>query len=154
MFERFTDRARRVVVRAQEEARSLDHDYIGTEHVLLALIDEGDGVAVRALVSLEISPDEVRRRVEELVERGEGASPGHIPFTEQGKEVLKLALREATGLGHPYIGTEHILLGVIAEGGGVGARVLAELGADLDRMRDLVTQILDEYRRRSERQDG
>jgi ATP-dependent Clp protease ATP-binding subunit ClpC len=142
MFERFTDRARRVVVLAQQEARDLDHNYIGTEHILLALIDEGEGVAAKALTAMGISQDTARQRIEELIGRGQGASAGHIPFTPRAKKVLELSLREALQLGHHYIGTEHILLGVIREGDGVGARVLVDLGANLDRTRQQVIQIL------------
>jgi ATP-dependent Clp protease ATP-binding subunit ClpC len=142
MFERFTDRARRVVVLAQQEARDLDHNYIGTEHILLALLDEGQGVAAKALTAMGISQDAARQRVEEVIGRGQGASPGHIPFTPRAKKVLELSLRQALQLGHHYIGTEHILLGVIAEGDGVGAHVLVDLGADLDRTRQQVVQIL------------
>jgi ATP-dependent Clp protease ATP-binding subunit ClpC len=142
MFERFTDRARRVVVLAQQEARDLDHNYIGTEHILLALLDEGQGVAANALTAMGISQDAARQRVEEVIGRGQGASPGHIPFTPRAKKVLELSLRQALQLGHHYIGTEHILLGVIAEGDGVGAHVLVDLGADLDRTRQQVVQIL------------
>jgi len=147
MFERFTDRARRIVVFAQEEARTLEHDHVGTEHVLLGLIHEGAGVAVRVLESLEIGPESVRQRVEEVIGRGNHAPPGHIPFTPRAKEVLKLALQESRQLGHNYVGTEHILLGLIGEGDGVAARALRDLGADLSRARELVVQILDEYRR-------
>jgi ATP-dependent Clp protease ATP-binding subunit ClpC len=146
MFQRFTDRARRVVVRAQDEARTLNHDYIGTEHLLLGLIHEGvGGMAAKALESMGISPDAVRERVEEVNGRGEQAPSGHIPFTPQAKEVLKLALDESIQLGHQYIGTEHILLGLIREGDGVAARVLTGLGADLNGARDQVIRLLDEY---------
>ena len=133
MFERFTDRARRVVVLAQEEARMLNHDYIGTEHLLLGLIHEGKGVAAKALDGMGITEEAVRQQVEEIVGRGQQASrSGHIPFTARAKKVLKLSLREALQLGHPYIGTEHILLGLIREGEGVAAQVLVRLGADMD----------------------
>jgi hypothetical protein len=142
MFERFTDRARRVVVLAQEEARLLNHDYIGTEHILLGLIQEGDGVAARALESLGISLDAVRARVEDIIGRGDEQSPSHIPFTPRAKKVLELSLREALQLGHNYIGTEHILLGLIREGEGVAAQVLVELGGDLERVRQEVKRIL------------
>ena len=142
MFERFTDRARRVVVLAQEEARLLNHDYIGTEHILLGLIQEGDGVAARALQSLGISLDAVRARVEDIIGRGDEQSPSHIPFTPRAKKVLELSLREALQLGHNYIGTEHILLGLIREGEGVAAQVLVELGGDLERVRQEVKRIL------------
>jgi ATP-dependent Clp protease ATP-binding subunit ClpC len=142
MFERFTDRARRVVVLAQNEARDLGHNYIGTEHILLALIDEGQGVAAKALDALGIGQDAARQQVEEIIGRGKGASEGHIPFTPRAKKVLELSLREALQLGHHYIGTEHILLGLLREGEGVGAQVLTGFGADLDRTRQQVIQLL------------
>jgi ATP-dependent Clp protease ATP-binding subunit ClpA len=143
MFERFTDRARRVVVLAQEEARLLNHNYIGTEHLLLGLIHEGDGIAARALEALDISLKEAQRQVQEIIGRGAAEQPsGHIPFTPRAKKVLELSLREALQLGHNYIGTEHILLGLIREGEGVGAQVLTKLGADLSRVRDQVTTLL------------
>ena len=142
MFERFTDRARKVVVLAQEEARMLNHDYIGTEHILLGLIHEGEGVAARALKSLGISLDAVRQQVEEIIGRGQHAPPGHIPFTPRAKKVLELSLRESLQLGHDYIGTEHILLGLIREGDGVAAQILVKLGADLNRVRQQVLQLL------------
>jgi hypothetical protein len=142
MFERFTDRARRVVVLAQEEARHLDHNYIGTEHILLGLIHEGDGVAARALTALDISLEAVRGEVEEIVGHGAEESSGHIPFTPRAKKVLELSLREALALGHNYIGTEHILLGLIREGEGVAAQVLVKLGASFDLVRLKVIQIL------------
>ena len=142
MFERFTDRARRVVVLAQEEARILNHNYIGTEHLLLGLIREGEGVAAKALESLGISLDAVRQQVEEIIGQGQQAPSGHIPFTPRAKKVLELSLREATQLGHAHIGTEHILLGLIREGDGVAAQVLVVLGADLNRVRQQVIQLL------------
>jgi Clp amino terminal domain, pathogenicity island component/ClpX C4-type zinc finger len=145
VFERFTDRARRVVVLAQEEARLLDHNYIGTEHILLGLIHEGEGVAARALESLDISLDDVRAEVEEIIGRGSEMPSGHIPFTPRAKKVLELALREALQLGHNYIGTEHVLLGLIREGEGVAAQVLVKLGADLSRVRQQVIQVLSGY---------
>jgi ATP-dependent Clp protease ATP-binding subunit ClpC len=145
MFERFTDRARRVVVLAQEEARMLNHNYIGTEHILLGLIHEGEGVAAKALESLGVSQEAVRRQVEEIIGQGERAPSGHIPFTPRAKKVLELALREALQLGHNYIGTEHILLGLIREGEGVAAQVLVKLGADLNRVRQQVIQLLHGY---------
>src|SRR6266568_274342 len=145
MFERFTDRARRVVVLAQEEARMLNHNYIGTEHVLLGLIHEGEGVAAKALESLGISQEAVRQQVEEIIGQGQQAPSGHIPFTPRAKKVLELSLREALQLGHNYIGTEHILLGLIREGEGVAAQVLVKLGADLDRVRQQVNQLLHGY---------
>jgi hypothetical protein len=142
MFERFTDRARRVVVLAQEEARHLDHNYIGTEHILLGLIHEGEGVAARALTELNISLEAVRTKVQEMIGHGDEAPTGHIPFTPRAKKVLELSLREALALSHNYIGTEHILLGLIREGEGVAAQVLIELGGSLDRVRQQVIQIL------------
>jgi hypothetical protein len=142
MFERFTDRARRVVVLAQEEARMLNHNYIGTEHILLGLIHEGEGVAAKALESLGISLEAVRQQVEEIIGQGQQAPSGHIPFTPRAKKVLELSLREALQLGHNYIGTEHILLGLIREGEGVAAQVLVRLGADLNRVRQQVIQLL------------
>src|SRR5918992_937112 len=159
MFERFTERARHVVVLAQEEARALNHGYIGTEHVLLGLIREGKGVAAKALESLGISLEAVRRqveevvgngqavrlRVEEIIGQGRTAPTGHIPFTPRVKKVLELSLREALKLGHTYIGTEHILLGLIREGEGVAAQVLQKLRADFDRVRQTVLQLLSGY---------
>jgi ATP-dependent Clp protease ATP-binding subunit ClpC len=145
MFERFTDRARRVVVLAQEEARMLNHNYIGTEHILLGLIHEGEGVAAKALESLGISLEAVRSQVEEIIGQGQAAPTGHIPFTPRAKKVLELSLREALQLGHNYIGTEHILLGLIREGEGVAAQVLQKLGADLNRVRQQVIQLLSGY---------
>ncbi len=142
MFERFTDRARRVVELAQEEARILNHGYIGTEHILLGLIHEGGGVAAKALESLGIRLEAVRQQVEEIIGQGQQAPSGHIPFTPRAKKVLELAHREARALGHGYIGTEHILLGLIREGGGVAAEVLVKLGADLNRVRQQVIQLL------------
>src|SRR5258707_8817031 len=138
MFERFTDRARRVVVLAQEEARMLNHNYIGTEHILLGLVHEGDGVAAKAMAAMEISLEKVRQQVEEIIGRGAQAPSGHIPFTPRAKRVLELSLRESLQLGHNYIGTEHILLGLIREGEGVAAQVLVRLGADLNRVRQQV----------------
>ncbi len=145
MFERFTDRARRVVVLAQEEARMLNHNYIGTEHILLGLIHEGEGVAAKALESLGISLEAMRQQVEEIIGQGQQAPSGHIPFTPRAKKVLELSLREALQLGHNYIGTEHILLGLIREGEGVAAQVLVKLGADLNRVRQQVIQLLSGY---------
>src|SRR3989441_4369099 len=142
MFERFTDRARRVVVLAQEEARMLNHNYIGTEHILLGLIHEGEGVAAKALESLSISLEAVRQQVEEIIGQGQAAPTGHIPFTPRAKKVLELSLREALQLGHDFIGTEHVLLGLIREGEGVAAQVLQKLGADLDRAREMVIAVL------------
>src|SRR3982751_6384610 len=142
MFERFTDRARRVVVLAQEEAKMLNHNYIGTEHILLGLIHEGEGVAAKALESLGISLDAVREQVQDIIGQGQQQPTGHIPFTPRAKKVLELSLREALQLGHNYIGTEHILLGLIREGEGVAAQVLVKLGADLNRVRNQVLQLL------------
>jgi hypothetical protein len=145
VFERFTDRARRVVVLAQEEARLLNHSYIGTEHILLGLIHESDGVAANALRSLDISLEAVRARVEEIVGHGNQAPSGHIPFTPRAKKVLELSLREALELGHNYIGTEHILLGLIREGEGAAAQVLVSLGAERSQVRRVVIQLLSGY---------
>jgi Clp amino terminal domain, pathogenicity island component len=145
MFERFTDRARRVIVFAQEEARVLNHGYIGTEHILLGLIHEGEGVAASTLESLDISLEATRAQVETIVGRGKQPPTGHIPFTPRAKKVLELSLREALELGHNYIGTEHILLGLIREGQGVAAQVLVKLGADLERTRQQVIQLLSGY---------
>ncbi|MEM1333137.1 MAG: Clp protease N-terminal domain-containing protein, partial [Actinomycetota bacterium] len=154
MFERFTDRARRVVVLAQEEARLLNHSYIGTEHILLGLIHEGEGVAAKALESLGISLEAVRSQVEEIIGQGGSSPSGHIPFTPRAKKVLELSLREALQLGHNYIGTEHILLGLIREGEGVAAQVLVKLGADLSRVRQQVIQLLSGYQGPSGSQGG
>ncbi len=152
MFERFTDQARRVVTLAQEEARMLDHDYVGTEHVLLGLIRVDDGMAARALASLGISPTAVRQQVEEITGQGKKRAPaGHIPFTPRAKKVLELSLREALHLGDNYIGTEHILLGLIREGEGIAARVLVKLGADLSRVRQEVIRLVAEARREQEK---
>src|SRR5476651_2410061 len=145
MFERFTDRARRVVVLAQEEAKMLNHNYIGTEHILLGLIHEGEGVAAKALESLGISLDAVREQVLDNIGQGQQQPTGHIPFTPRAKKVLELSLREALQLGHNYIGTEHILLGLIREGEGVAAQVLVKLGADLNKVRQQVIQLLSGY---------
>jgi ATP-dependent Clp protease ATP-binding subunit ClpC len=142
VFERFTDRARRAVVLAQEEARMLNHTYIGTEHLLLGLIHERDGIGAQTLESLNISLENVRDRVTEIVGRGETAPTGHIPFTPRAKKVLELSLREALQLGHKYIGTEHLLLGLIREGEGVAAQVLLALDADFARVREMVVQLL------------
>jgi ATP-dependent Clp protease ATP-binding subunit ClpC len=154
MFERFTDRARRVVVLAQEEARMLNHNYIGTEHILLGLIHEGEGVAAKALESLGIALEGVRQQVEEIIGQGQQAPSGHIPFTPRAKKVLELSLREALQLGHNYIGTEHILLGLIREGEGVAAQVLVKLGADLNRVRQQVLQLLSGYQGKEPAESG
>ena len=145
MFERFTDRARRVVVLAQEESRMLSHNFIGTEHILLGLIHEGQGVAALTLESLGISLEAVRRQVEQIIGQGQATPTGHIPFTPRAKKVLELSLRESLQLGANYIGTEHILLGLIREGEGVAAQVLQTLGADLSRVRQAVIQQLSGY---------
>ncbi|QPK79460.1 ATP-dependent Clp protease ATP-binding subunit [Corynebacterium lizhenjunii] len=145
MFERFTDRARRVIVLAQEEARMLNHNYIGTEHILLGLIHEGEGVAAKALEAMGISLEDVRREVEEIIGQGTQPPTGHIPFTPRAKKVLELSLREGLQMGHKYIGTEFLLLGLIREGDGVAAQVLTKLGADLPRVRQQVIQLLSGY---------
>jgi len=148
VFQKFTDRARRVVVRAQEEARALNHDFISTEHILLGLVGEGQGVAAKALESLGISLETVRQRVEDVVPPGQYSRPGHIPFTPRAKKVLELSLSEAKLLGHRYVGTEHLLLGLLREGEGVAAQILAALGADLDGVRERVIQLLADYQAR------
>jgi ATP-dependent Clp protease ATP-binding subunit ClpA len=145
MFERFTDRARRVVVLAQEEARRLDHNYIGTEHLLLGLVHDDEGVAAKALEDLGISLAAVRQQVRDIIGGGASAPTGHIPFTPRAKKVLELGLREALQLGHNYVGTEHILLGLVREGEGVAAQVLVRLGADLQVVRQAVVQRLSGY---------
>ncbi len=142
MFERFTDRARRVVVLAQEEARRLGHDHIGTEHVLLGLLSEEDGVAARALQSFGIALEQVRSDIEEIIGQGSAPPPGHVPFTPRAKKVLELSLREALDLRHTYIGTEHILLGLIREGEGLAAQVLTKRGARLEAVRAHVVAVL------------
>ena len=147
MFERFTDRARRVVVLAQDEARSLNHNYIGTEHLLLGLITEGEGVAAKALESLDINKDAVRSAVIDIIGEGEKPVEGHIPFTPRAKRVFELSLREALQLGHNYIGTEHLLLGLLKEGEGVASQVLIKLGADLSKVRQTVIELLSGYQR-------
>lgn len=146
MFERFTDRARRVVVLAQVEARGFKHDHIGTEHLLLGLLAEGEGIGCQALRALGVSPDGVRTRVQEIIGSGLTQPSGHIPFTPRAKKVMELALREALQLGHNYIGTEHLLLGLIAEGEGVAAQLLVISGAELTRVRQQVIQLLSGYR--------
>src|ERR1700709_91147 len=145
MFERFTDRARRVVVLAQEEARLLNHSFIGTEHILLGLIHEGEGVAAKALESLGVSLEAVRGKGGEPTGLAGTAPTGSPPFTPRAKKVLELSLREALQLGHSYIGTEHMLLGLVREGEGVAAQVLVSLGADLSRVRQQVIQLLSGY---------
>ena len=152
MFERFTDRARRVVVLAQDEAKMLNHNYIGTEHILLGLIHEGEGVAAKALEQMGISLEAVRAQVEEVIGHGQTQPTGHIPFTPRAKKVLELSLREALQMNHSYIGTEHILLGLIREGEGVAADTLIKLGADLNRVRNTVLQLLSGYQSSTEGQ--
>ena len=143
MFERFTDRARRVVVLAQEEARLLNHNYIGTEHLLLGLLRESEGVAARTLGALDISLEAVRTSVEDIIGVGGGAPGSHIPFTPRAKKVLEMSLREALHLGHNYIGTEHLLLGLVREGEGVAAQVLVRLGAELSAVRRMVVTLVE-----------
>jgi ATP-dependent Clp protease ATP-binding subunit ClpC len=136
MFERFTERARQAVVYAQDEARALKHNYIGTEHLLLGLLREEEGLAARVLESLGVSLEEVRPQVARIVGQGDDVTTGQIPFTPRSKKVLELALDEAVGLGHNYIGTEHILLGLVRENQGIAARILLfDFGADADRVR-------------------
>jgi ATP-dependent Clp protease ATP-binding subunit ClpA len=142
VFERFTERARQVVVLAQDEARTLRHNYIGTEHLLLGVLREEEGLGARVLESLQVTLEDVRGGVEEIVGLGEEVTPGQIPFTPRAKKVLELALREALSLGHNYIGTEHILLGLVREGKGVAATILADLGLDAERVRDEVIATL------------
>ena len=142
VFERFTDRARRVVVLAQEEARLLNHNYIGTEHLLLGLLSEGEGLAAQTLESLRVDLHAARSRVEEIIGQGTASPSGHIPFTPRAKKVLELSLREALQLGHNHIGTEHLLLGLVREGQGVGAQVLVEMGANLKRVRQQIVGII------------
>ena len=142
MFERFTDRARRVIVLAQEEARALQHNYIGTEHLLLGLIRAGDGVAAKALEAKGVTLEDTRKQVEEMIGKGTAAPTGHIPFTPHAKQVLELSLREALQLGHSYIGTEHILLGLIREGEGVGTQVLIKMDVDLSDLRSTTIDMI------------
>ena len=142
MFERFTDRARRVIVLAQEEARSLQHNYIGTEHLLLGLIREGEGVAAKALASKGVELEATRKQVIEMIGKGNASSNGHIPFTSHAKQVLELSLREALQLGHSYIGTEHILLGLIREGEGVGTQVLIKMEVNLGELRSATIDMI------------
>ena len=154
MFERFTDRARRVVVLAQDEARRLNQNYIGTEHLLLGLIHEGDGIAARALETMGISLEAVRAQVIEIIGEGEQPTTGHIPFTPRARKVLEFSMREALQLGHNYIGTEHILLGLLREGDGVAAQVLIKLGADLNNVRQTVIELLSGYQGGQTQQSG
>ncbi|GAB4249854.1 MAG: ATP-dependent Clp protease ATP-binding subunit [Thermoleophilia bacterium] len=151
MFERFTERARQVVVLAQEEARDLKHNYIGTEHLLLGLLREGDGVAARVMSTLEVTLEDVRGEIMRIVGEGEHEAQGQIPFTPRAKKVLELALREALSLGHNYIGTEHILLGLVRESEGVAARILNDLDADADRIRQEVMRVLSGPSRRGQK---
>jgi ATP-dependent Clp protease ATP-binding subunit ClpC len=155
MFERFTDRSRRVVILAQEEARMFNHEYVGTEHILLGLIREDGGVAAQALESLEITEEAARQQVEEIVGRGQaGPARKHLPFTPQGKKVLQLSLREAVALGHGYVGTEHILLGLVREDDGVATRALNGLGVDPNRIRQQVIQLVSARQVREEPGSG
>ncbi len=147
MFERFTERARQVVVLAQEEARTLKHNYIGTEHILLGLLREEEGLAARVLESLDITVERVRGQVVRIVGSGEEVTSGQIPFTPRAKKVLELALREALSLGHNYIGTEHILLGLVRENEGVAARILLDFDADSEKIRNEVIRMLSGPRR-------
>jgi ATP-dependent Clp protease ATP-binding subunit ClpC len=142
LFERFTERARQVVVLAQDEARALKHNYIGTEHILLGLLREEEGLAARVLESLDITVEEVRAQVARIVGQGDEVTTGQIPFTPRAKKVLDLALREALSLGHNYIGPEHILLGLVRENDGVGARILLDLDADAEKVRDEIIRML------------
>ena len=154
MFERFTDRARRSVVFAQEEARLLNHNYIGTEHILLGLLREYEGVAAKALTSMGVSLEAARGQVEQIIGQGHAMIPGHIPFTARSKKVLELSLREALQLGHNYIGTEHILLGLIREGEGVAVQVLEVLGAERNPVRQTVLQLMSESTAETETAGG
>jgi len=145
MFERFTDQARHVLVLAQEEARMFNHNYIGTEHILLGLVREGESVAVKSLESLNVSLDAVRHRVGEIIGQGQTPPTGHIPFTPRAKKVLEFSLNESTQLGHKHIGTEHILLGLLREGEGVACQVLTRMGVNLNEVRRVVVQLLTGY---------
>jgi ATP-dependent Clp protease ATP-binding subunit ClpA len=147
MFERFTERARQVVVLAQDEARALKHNYIGTEHILLGLLREEEGLAARVLESLDITVEEVRAQVARIVGQGDEVTTGQIPFTPRAKKVLELALREALSLGHNYIGTEHILLGLVRENEGVAARILLDFDADAEKIRNEIIRMLSGPRR-------
>jgi ATP-dependent Clp protease ATP-binding subunit ClpA len=154
MFERFTERARRVVVLAQEEARGFRHNYIGTEHILLGLLREEEGLAARVLESLKIPVEEVRAQVARIVGQGDEVTIGQIPFTPRAKRVLELALREALSIGHNYIGTEHILLGLVHENGGVAARILLDFDADAEKIRGEVMRMLSGPGRQSQARSG
>src|SRR5213082_858912 len=151
LFERFTERARQVVVLAQDEARALKHNYIGTEHILLGLLREEEGLAARVLESLDITVEEVRAQVARIVGQGEDVTTGQIPFAPRAKNVLELSLREALSLGHNYIGTEHILLGLVRENGGVAARILLDFDADAELVRNTIFRMLSGRSRREER---
>src|SRR5437763_1036709 len=142
MFERFTERARQVVVLAQEEARELKHNYIGTEHILLGLLREEEGLAARVLAELDVTLERVRDEVGKIVGQGDEVTSGQIPFTPRAKKMLELSLREALSLGHNYIGTEHVLLGLVRENEGVAARILLDVGADAEKVRDTVVRML------------
>jgi ATP-dependent Clp protease ATP-binding subunit ClpC len=142
VFERFTERARQVVVLAQDEARALKHDYLGTEHILLGLLREEEGLAARVLESLGIALEDVHALVARIVGRGDEVATGQIPFTPRAKKVLELSLREARSLGHAYIGTEHILLGLVRENEGVAARILLDFDADAEKIRNEVIRML------------
>ena len=154
MFERFTERARQVVVLAQDEARALKHNYIGTEHILLGLLREEEGLAARVLESLDITVEEVRAQVARIVGQGDEVTSGQIPFTPRAKKVLELALREALSLGHNYIGTEHILLGLVRENEGVAARILLDFDADAEKIRNEIIRMLSGPGRRGQAQGG
>ncbi|HEX7560566.1 MAG TPA: Clp protease N-terminal domain-containing protein, partial [Candidatus Humimicrobiaceae bacterium] len=145
MFERFTERARKVVVRAQDEARFLKQNYIGTEHLLLGLIGEKEGIAAKVLVSLNISLEDIKNAIRESVTEGTSEAYEHIPFTPRAKKVLELSLREALQMGHTYIGTEHILLGLLREGEGVAARVLSSFGVGLESIKEKIRELLNKY---------
>jgi ATP-dependent Clp protease ATP-binding subunit ClpC len=148
MFERFTERAKQVIVLGQDEARTLKHNYIGTEHILLGLLLEEEGLAARVLNSLDITVDEVRHQVARIVGQGDEVSTAQLPFTPRAKKVLELALREALSLGHNYIGTEHILLGMVRENEGVAARILLDFDADAEKIRNEIIRMLSGPRRR------
>ncbi|MFI5049511.1 MAG: Clp protease N-terminal domain-containing protein, partial [Gaiellales bacterium] len=154
MFERFTERARQVVVLAQDEARTLKHNYIGTEHILLGLLREEEGLAARVLDALDITVEEVRAQVARIVGQGDEVTTGQIPFTPRAKKVLELALREALSLGHNYIGTEHILLGLVRENEGVAARILLDFDADAEKIRNEIIRMLSGPGRRSQGAGG
>jgi ATP-dependent Clp protease ATP-binding subunit ClpA len=151
MFERFTERARQVVVLGQEEARALRHNYIGTEHILLGLLREEEGLAAQVLESLHVTLEEVREQVDRIIGPGDEAVAGQIPFTPRAKRVLELALREALELGHNHIGTEHILLGLVRENEGVAARILLEFDVDAEQVRNAIVRLLDAERSRGMR---